>query len=169
MHMALRPRLGWVLTLALTPPACSAEAMKILLEATETASAVFKEAKDEARVKRDAAASERLGELSVGPNRLTVEELQPLKGIVVSAKADGKVTRRQRGLCDAAHRFCGGADTQRTEPSRYGSRAIRASACNDALGSRTVALDRDGRPPESLPAVCLVARERWQNSVVFLR
>jgi hypothetical protein len=92
MHIPSRLRLGLVLTLALTPLACSAEGMKILLEATETASAVFKEAKDEARVKRDAAASERLGELSVGPNRLTVEELQPLKAIVVSAKADGNVT-----------------------------------------------------------------------------
>ncbi len=92
MRMASRPRLGLVLTLALAPLACSAEGMKIVLEATEAASAVFKEAKDEARVKRDAAASKRLGELSVGKNRLTVEELQPLKGIVVSVKADGKVT-----------------------------------------------------------------------------
>jgi hypothetical protein len=66
--------------------------MKIVIEATETASTAFKEARDEARVQRDKVVSERLGELSVGPNRLTVEELQPLKATVASAKADGKVT-----------------------------------------------------------------------------
>ena len=93
MHIpCLRLRLGLTLTLAVAPLACSAEGMKIVLEATETASTVFKEANDDARVKRDAVASKRLGELSVGSNRLTVEELQPLKAAVLSAKADGKVT-----------------------------------------------------------------------------
>ena len=71
---------------------CSAEVMSIALDASETASTVFKEAKDEARIKRDSAASERLGELLVGPKGLTVEELQPLKRMVAEAKADGKVT-----------------------------------------------------------------------------
>jgi hypothetical protein len=62
-----------------------------LAEATKTASTAFKDAKDDARVKRDAIASKRLGELA-GSNRLTIEELQALKAAVVSAKADGKVT-----------------------------------------------------------------------------
>src|SRR5688572_28921158 len=86
-------RLAFVF-LGLTPglSACSPEAMKIAVEATETASTVFKDLKDQARIKRDEEASRRLGELSVGSNRLTVEELQPLKAAVVAAKADGKVT-----------------------------------------------------------------------------
>jgi hypothetical protein len=66
--------------------------MKIVGEATDTASKVFAEAKDEGRVQRDHVVSKRLGELSVGSNRLTVEELQPLKALTAAAKADGKVT-----------------------------------------------------------------------------
>jgi uncharacterized membrane protein YebE (DUF533 family) len=87
-----RRRLGLVGGLVLVLAGCSAEAMGIVTEATETASRVFKEAKDEGRIQRDHVVSRRLGELSVGPNRLTVEELQPLKAIVAAAKADGKVT-----------------------------------------------------------------------------
>jgi hypothetical protein len=70
---------------------CGIEAMKITLQATDTASTVFKEVHDEARIKRDADASRRLGELC-GANRLTAAELQPLKRIVAETKADGKVT-----------------------------------------------------------------------------
>lgn len=72
--------------------ACGIEATRITLEATETASTVFKQAKDDGRVKRDAVASERLGYLLVGPKGLTAKELQPLKETVRAAKADGKVT-----------------------------------------------------------------------------
>ena len=79
-------------TLSLGVLGCSVGGMGIVLEATNTDSAVFKEAKDEPRIRRDSVASERLGELSVGPNRLTIEELQPLRRIVEQAKADGKVT-----------------------------------------------------------------------------
>lgn len=71
---------------------CSAEGMGIALDATETASTVFKEVKDEPRIKRDAAASERMGELLMGPKGLTAEELQPLKKLVAEAKVDGRVT-----------------------------------------------------------------------------
>src|SRR5688572_12087917 len=81
-----------LLSLALGLSACSPEAMRIAVDATETASTVFKDAKDHARIKRDEDASRRLGELSVGANHLTVEELRPLKAAVVAAKADGKVT-----------------------------------------------------------------------------
>jgi hypothetical protein len=66
--------------------------MNISIEATDAASAVFKVAKDEARIRRDAGASKRMGQLSVGWNRLRVEELQGLKALVASAKADGIVT-----------------------------------------------------------------------------
>src|SRR5262245_38533313 len=83
---------------ALSITACSPEAMGIVLDATSTASRVFKEAKDEERVRRDKVASERLGELSVGPQRLTVAELQALRKAVQDAKADGKVT-----LAEADH------------------------------------------------------------------
>jgi hypothetical protein len=70
---------------------CSIEAMKTTLEATDTASTVFKEARDEVRIKRDADASRRLGELC-GRNQLTAAEVQPLERIVSEAKADGRVT-----------------------------------------------------------------------------
>jgi hypothetical protein len=69
--------------------------MSIALDATETASTVFKAARDEVRIKRDSVASERMGELLMGPKGLTVEELQPLKRIVAEAKADGKVTMEE--------------------------------------------------------------------------
>ena len=81
-----------LLALPLAVTACSPEGMRIVLEATETASTVFKDARDDGRVKRDEVASKRLGELSVGPNRLTVGELQMLKVAVQAAKADGQVT-----------------------------------------------------------------------------
>src|SRR5688500_590231 len=87
MRVAMTVVIGFALLLA-----CKTTAkMSIVAEATETASAVFKASKDEARIKRDNIVSERLGELSAGPD-LTVEELQPLKGIVKAAKADGSVT-----------------------------------------------------------------------------
>ena len=70
--------------------ACSPEAMKVTMEATETASTVFKGAKDEARIQRDKVASTRLGELSVGSERLTVAELDRLKSIVASPRQMGK-------------------------------------------------------------------------------
>jgi hypothetical protein len=41
---------------------------------------------------RDSVASERLGELLVGPKGLTLEELQPLRQVLADAKSDGKVT-----------------------------------------------------------------------------
>lgn len=72
--------------------ACDPEVFSIAIDATETASAVFKQAKDDARVKRDEVASKRMGELSVGPRALTAKELQPLKALVAAAKADGEVT-----------------------------------------------------------------------------
>jgi hypothetical protein len=70
---------------------CSIEAFRVTLDATETASQVFKEARDEPRIKRDELASRRLGELCA-QNRLTAAEVQPLKHVVTRAKADGAVT-----------------------------------------------------------------------------
>src|SRR5262245_58132427 len=93
MPVPTRPVSRWLVgVLLLVLSACSAEAMSIVTEATEAASAVFREAKDDARIERDHVASRRLGELSIGPNRLTLEELQPLKAAVVAAKVDGTVT-----------------------------------------------------------------------------
>ena len=87
-----RARFSLVVALVLALAGCSAEAMKIVVEATDTASTVFREAKDEARIRRDHDASGKLGQMSIGANRLTVEELQTLKRIVAEAKADGRVT-----------------------------------------------------------------------------
>ena len=93
MSVVTRPFRHWpVAALVVFLAGCSAEAIRIVTEATDTASTVFRERKDEARIQRDHAASSRLGELSVGPNRLTVQELQPLKAAIVSAKADGTVS-----------------------------------------------------------------------------
>ena len=85
-------RMCLILAVPLGCVACSPGGMAISSEATETAATVFKEVKDEERIKRDRVASKRLGQLSVGFNYLTVKELQPLKKAVVDAKADGKVT-----------------------------------------------------------------------------
>jgi cell division septum initiation protein DivIVA len=88
-----RPTGHWLVgVFALGLVACSAEAMQIVTDATETASTVFEEAKDDARIQRDHVVSRRLGGLSVGSNRLTVQEPQPLRAAVAAAKADGKVT-----------------------------------------------------------------------------
>jgi uncharacterized membrane protein YebE (DUF533 family) len=70
---------------------CSMEAMKVTLEATDTASGAFKAVHDDPRIARDARASQRLGELC-GSNQLPSAEVQLLKRIVAEAKADGKVT-----------------------------------------------------------------------------
>ena len=72
--------------MAFVVAACSAET-KVVMEATDTASTVFKETKDEERIQRDHVVSRRLGELSVGSNRLTMGELEPLKAAVAAAKA----------------------------------------------------------------------------------
>jgi hypothetical protein len=71
--------------------ACSMDAMKVSLEATDAASTVFKKARDEGRIARDKKASHRLGELC-GSGRLTAADVEPLKRVVAEAKADGSVT-----------------------------------------------------------------------------
>jgi hypothetical protein len=87
----MRPDIALALVLCCLVACKSGAKLSIVGEATDTASAVFKAAKDEARIERDKVASEQLGRLAAG-SALTVEELQPLKGLVAASKADGKVT-----------------------------------------------------------------------------
>jgi hypothetical protein len=83
--------LSYLVFSAILVAGCSMEAMKVTLEATDTASGAFKAVHDDPRIARDARASQRLGELC-GSNQLPSAEVQLLKRIVAEAKADGKVT-----------------------------------------------------------------------------